>query len=134
MPSTFFLMRQISPCQRFDLEGALDRHFEALGRRRLDDEVDGAGAHGVDGGIDRAVRGLHDDRGNARLAVELVEHVHAVDAGHDKVEQHEGDIAALGSFEDLQGLLAEPGGLGIEAEALDGFFEDAALGGIVIDD
>ena len=38
--------------QRLDLERAVDRHLEPLGRGRLDDEVGGAGAHGVDGGID----------------------------------------------------------------------------------
>ena len=35
---------------------------------------------------------------------------------------------------DLDSLLAALGGLGVVAEALDGFFEDAALGGIVVDD
>ncbi len=39
-----------------------------------------------------------------------------------------------GAVEDLQGLLAALGGLGLVAETLDGFFEDAALGGIVVDD
>ena len=38
------------------------------------------------------------------------------------------------AFEDLQGLLAALGGLGLEAETLDGFFEDATLGWIVVDD
>ena len=42
--------------------------------------------------------------------------------------------AAIGALEDLQGLLAAVGGLGLVAETLDGFFEDAALGGIVVDD
>ena len=120
--------------QRFDLQRALDRDFEALGRHRLDHEVDGAGAHGVDGGFDRAVRRLHDDGRNARLAVELVEHGHAVEAAHHKIEKYERDIAALGPFEDLQGLLARAGGLSTEAQALDRFFENAALGGIVVDD
>ena len=68
------------------------------------------------------------------LARRAVEHLHAVDAGHDEVEQHEGDGARVGTFEDLQGLLAALGGLGVVAEALDGFFENAALGGIVVDD
>ena len=38
------------------------------------------------------------------------------------------------AVEDLQRLLAALRGLGVVAEALDGFFEDAALGGIVVDD
>ena len=40
----------------------------------------------------------------------------------------------IGALEDLQGLLAALGGLGLVAETLDGFFEDATLGGIVVDD
>ena len=62
VPSAFFLMRRDLARQRLDLQGAFDRDFEPLGRRRLDHEVDGAGAHGADGGVDRAVGGLHDDR------------------------------------------------------------------------
>ena len=120
--------------ERLDLQRALDRHLEALGRGGLDHEIDGARAHGVDGGVDRAVRGLHDDGGQPRLAVELVEHGHAVDPVHDQVEQNEADFGALGPFEDLQGLLAGAGAFGVEAEPLDGFFKNAALGGIVVDD
>ena len=106
VPSAFFLMRRDLACERLDLQRVLDRDLEPLGRRRLDDEVDGAGAHGDDGGLDRAVRGLHDDGRDAGLAAELVENGHAVEAGHDEVEKHEGDVAALGALEDLQGLLA----------------------------
>ena len=39
--------------QGFDFQSALHRHIEPLGGCRLDDKVDGAGAHGVDGGFDR---------------------------------------------------------------------------------
>ena len=120
--------------QRLDLEGALDGDFEALGRGRLDDEVDRAGAHRRDGGIERAVRGLHDDRRACRHGRYAPQDLHAVHAGHDEVEQHEGDRALVGRLHDLDSLLATLGGLGVVAEALDGFFEDAALGGIVIDD
>ena len=44
--------------QRLDLERAVDRHLEALGRSRLDDEVRRTGAHGRDGGVDRAMGGV----------------------------------------------------------------------------
>ena len=52
----------------------------------------------------------------------------------DEVEQHKGDIPMLGRFEDLQGLLAGAGGLSPEAQALDGLFENATLGRVVVDD
>ena len=87
-----------------------------------------------DGGVDRAVRGLHDDGRRAGLLRDAPQHLHAVHAGHDEVEQHEGDGAMIRAFQDVQGLLAALGGLGLVAETLDGFFEDAALGGIVVDD
>ena len=53
---------------------------------RLDDEVSGTGAHRVDGGVDRTVRGLYDDRRDAWLLREPVENGHAVNAGHDEIE------------------------------------------------
>src|SRR5581483_3518754 len=120
--------------QRLDLERAVDRHLEPLGRGRLDHEIDGAGAHGVDGGIDGAVCGLHDDGGRAGLGSHALEHLHAVDSRHDVVEQHERHRTTVGTFEDLESLLAASGGAGLEAETLDGFFEYATLGRIVIDD
>ncbi len=119
--------------QRLDLHGAVDRHFEPLGRGRLDDEVDGAEAHRVDRRVDRAVRGLHDDRRD-RLALQPLEHRHAVDAGHDEIEEDERDRAAIGPFEHFESLLSGVRGFGFEAEALDGLFEDAALGRIIVND
>ena len=62
------------------------------------------------------------------------QHLGAVDAGHDEIEQDQGDAAAVGALQDLDGLLAALGGPGLVAETLDGFFEDAALGWIVVDD
>ena len=68
------------------------------------------------------------------LRREAPQHLHAVEAGHDEVEQDQGDGGAIGPLEDLQGLLAALGGPGLVAETLDGFFENAALGRIVVDD
>ena len=48
--------------QRLDLERILDGDFEPLGTHRLDHEVDGAGAHRRNGGVDAAMSGLHDGR------------------------------------------------------------------------
>ncbi len=76
--------------QRFDLHGAAHRDFETLRRSRLDDEVDRTEAHGADGCIERAVGRQHDDR-RAGFAFEAIEHAHAVEAGHDEIEQHERD-------------------------------------------
>ena len=48
--------------ERAELQRVLDRHLQALGRGRLDDEIDGAGAHRRDHRVDAAVGGLHDHR------------------------------------------------------------------------
>ncbi len=63
-----------------------------------------------------------------------VEHGHAVDAGHDEVEEDEGDRAACRGLRGSAGPARRLGGLRLEAEPLDDLFEDATLGGIVIDD
>ena len=134
VPSTFFLMRLISPASASIFMALLIDTSSRSGEAGLMTKSTAPSAHGVDRGIDRAVRGLHDDGRKARLALELLEHGHAVDAGHDEIEQHEGDVGALGTFEHLEGLLAGVRGLGFKAEALDGLFENAALGRIVVDD
>jgi hypothetical protein len=54
-------------------------------------------------------------------------------AGHHQIEQHEGDGAALWRIEDVHGLLAAVYTPGVKAELADGFFEDAALSRIVVD-
>jgi hypothetical protein len=86
---------------------ALDRDIEPLRADRLDDEIDSAGPHCANGAIDRAVGGLDDDRGHAGcLGCDLIEHAHAVNAGHHEIEQDEGISAArrLTGFQ----LLASP--------------------------
>ena len=50
------------------------------------------------------------------------------------VEQDQRDPGVIGPLEDLQRLLATLGGAGLVAETADGFFEDATLGRIVVDD
>ncbi len=65
---------------------------------------------------------------------DALEDGHAVDAGHDEVEDHQRDRVALLGFENLEGLLARAAGLGFKTETLDRLFENATLGGIVIND
>ena len=44
--------------------------------------------------------------GGTGLAFETLENRHAVDAGHDEIEEHEGDRGPVRPFEQLEGLLA----------------------------
>ena len=48
--------------ERLDLERVLDGNFEPLRAHRLDHEIDGAGPHRRDRGVDRAMGRLHDGR------------------------------------------------------------------------
>jgi hypothetical protein len=77
---------------------------------------------------------LHDDRRHALGVTDALQDSHAVDAGHYKVEEHEGNWIAILGFEDLEGLLAGTARLGFETETLDRLFESTPLGRIVIDD
>ena len=86
-------LRWTSPSTRLDLERIGDRGLQPLGRGRLDDEIEGAGAHGRNHGLDAAVRGLDDDRnGDAALAHRL-QHADAVEVGHRQVEDDHADVA-----------------------------------------
>ena len=134
VPSAFFLMRLISPDSASILSAVLIETSSRSGEAGLMTKSSGTGAHRVDGGVDRTVRGLYDDRRNAGLLREAVENGHAVDAGHDEIEENERDGAMIRTLEDLDRLFAGIGGFGFEALALDHLFQDAALGRIVIDD
>ena len=95
--------------QRFDLEGALDRDLQALGRRRLDDEIDGAGAHGVMAVSIEPCAVCTMTGGLAGVGAMRRSDLHAVHARHDEVEQHEGDGAAVGSLAGSAAPARRPG-------------------------
>ncbi len=120
--------------QRLDPKRVLDGDLEPLGAYRLHHEIDGAGAHGRDGGIDAAMGGLHDDGWLARQGPHGRQHRHAVRAGHDEVEKDEADFAGAISLERGKGAIAAVGGFDVVAEPLDGLFENTTLCRVVIDD
>ena len=100
---------------------------------RLDDEVEGAGPHGADHRVDRAARGLDDHRQGFAALGQAFEHRHAVEVGHDQVENHQLEVAARGGQHGKTGLAAV-GGDRLVTEALDGLLKEAALNRIVVDD
>jgi hypothetical protein len=107
---------------------------EAFGIDRLDHEVVGAGAHRLDRGLDRALRRLHDDRAFGAHRGQPLEELQPVHARHHEVEHDEIDRLPARARQERQPRLAAVDGEGIEAEALGHFFQDAALGRIVVDD
>ena len=134
VPSAFFLMRLISPCRASifsallmetssrSIEVGLTTKSTAPARMAvIAVSIEPLAVCTIMGGVDG-------------FCAAALQDLHAADAGHHEVEQHEGDGAGVRPFQDLQGLLATLGGLGLVAETLDGLFENAALGRIVIDD
>ena len=120
--------------ERAELEGVLDRDLQAFGRDRLDDEIDRAGPHGADDRVDAAMGGLHDDRDGAVELAELGEHRHAVEIGHDEIEDDQRKGLAVGPGQPGDRLLAAGSGGGAVPEPLDSGAEQPALHGIIVDD
>ena len=108
------------------------RYLQALGARGLDHEVDRARAHGRDHGVDRAVRGLHDHRRVDAALLEPAEDSHAVEVGHDEVEDDAADPGAVLALEQAQRRLAAVGQHRLVAEAADHGVEQPALDRIVV--
>ena len=130
----FLLQARHFAGQRADLQRVADRDRDALGARRLHEEVAGAGAHGVDGGIDAALGGQHDHRQFRLVDAQLRHHRHAVHVGHDEIEQDERDLVAARTVQEIERGLAARRGHDIHAASRDRGFEKPALYGIVVDD
>ncbi len=68
--------------------------MQPFGADRFDHEIDGPGAHRGDDIVDAAVRGLHDHRHVDCGLAHFGEHAHAVEIGHDQIEDHAIDVRA----------------------------------------
>ena len=118
---------------RLDLERIADRGLQPVGRGRLDDEIEGAVAHGRNDGLDAALGGLHDDRDVDAALAHRLQHADAVEAGHDEIEDDHRDVARAGTVEHIEtGLAAVGDDCGV-AEFRHRGLEQPALHGIVID-
>ena len=119
--------------QRIDAQRIADRHLEAFGADRLDDEVRRARAHGGNDDLDRAMRRL-DDRGHRDIALAHPrQHPHAVEIGHDEVEDQEIDRRSLARLEARERGFARFHAFGVVAKSSGHRLEQAPLDGIVID-
>ncbi len=114
------------------LQGVADADQQAVGADRLDEEVLGAGLHGLDHRLYAAVGRQHDDRrGHARRA-HLGQGLHARQAGHDEIQKHNVGAAALGQTVD--GLAPAFGVDDRIAFTVEHRLNQAALRGIIVDD
>ena len=120
--------------ERVDAQRVLDRDLQPLGADGLDDKVQRAGAHRGNHRFDRAMRGL-DDRGNPdRPPAHALKHAHAVEVGHDQIENDEIDRRALRQFQPRQRLFPGRRRLDVIAESPAHGLQQPALNGIVVND
>ena len=120
--------------ERIDAQGVLDRDLQALRPDRLDDEIDGAGAHRRDHRLDGAVRRLHDDRRFDAAFAQLRHEAEPVEVGHDEVDDGDVDALALRRAQESKRLVAALGDHRLITEAAHHGLEEPALNGIVVDD
>ena len=118
---------------RLDLERVGDCRAQPVGRGRLDDEIEGAGAHRRDHCLDAALRGLHDHRHRDAALTHRVENAEAVDAWHGEIEDNRCNVATARAVKRLQRRFAAVGNDRLMAEFRDCALEQPALHGIVVD-
>ena len=85
--------------QAVALHGVPERHEEPLASERLLDEIEGPLPRRLDGGLDRAVPGHHDDGQRRPLRLDGLEQLDAVHPGHLHVAEDDADFRVV-----LQGL------------------------------
>ena len=108
--------------------------MQALRPDRLDDEVDGAGAHGRDDVVDAAVRRLHDHRHADPRLTQSGQYAEAVKVWHDQIEDHAIDPGTVGGAQQRQCGVAVVARHRLVAEFLQHAFEQPALHRIIVDD
>ena len=77
--------------ERVGRKRILDRNLQTFRPNGLHDEIRSAGAHRRDDGLDRTMRRLHDDGRLQLLVPHSRKNAHAVEIGHDEVENEQRD-------------------------------------------
>ncbi len=128
--STDFI-RRFSTARRAAVEGVADGDEQAVEVGRLLDEVERPAPRRLDGGLDGAVAGDHDDRRLRHLVGGDAEDVETVHLGHLDVEERE-VVAALAQHRDRR--LAVFGLLDVVVFVLENLAQGAADRALVVDD
>jgi hypothetical protein len=119
------------PLGRTNLQRTGDRRLDALGRCRLDDEIESAVAHGLHDRFNAALRGLNDDRHADIALAHGPEHADPIQPRHRQVEDHDRNIAS--PVEGPKAGLSAIGNHGLVTEFRDRRLQQPALDRIVID-
>ena len=120
--------------KRADLELVADRNGDAFGAGGLDQEIVGAGAHRLHGAVDAAARGQHDHRQVGIGCAQLGQHLQPAHVGHHQVQQHQRDLFAARTVDQVQRRAAAGRGDDLHAAAGDRRFQQSPLHGIVVND
>ena len=132
-PPTFLLRRFTSSVSALTLSRFWIETLRRSGLDRLDHEIVGPGAHRLDDGFDRALRGLDDDRQVAADRLHAVEEFEPGHVRHVEVEDDQFDGAAGLAFQHFQRLQAAIDRHRVAAEAANHFLENSTLSRIVFD-
>ena len=125
-----FWQLDVRPCQPLRLRGLVGDRPQLADIQRLGQVRRGAGLHGGDGRLDRAVAGEDHDLGVGQLALGLGQDLQAADPIHDQV----GDDDVEGLFLDQPQALAAAGGHdALVADPLEALGHGVGVGFIVVD-
>ena len=114
-----------------ELQRPAEDQQDLVGLERLDQVVLGSEAGRLDGGPDRAVCRHHDDANFGMLGLQLADDGDAVHARQPLVGQGEIDVLSL---QEVEGLLAAPGGQDVEAPELEGAAQGPQEDVVILDD
>ena len=120
--------------ERPRLERVLDGDLKPLRPDGLDQKIKGTGAHRRSHRLDRPPGRLNDGRRRKASRAHSSEHAHAVEIGHDEIENQEIYGVPVRVEKALNRRLAALERLRAIAEPLDEIDETAALDRIVVDD
>ena len=102
--------------ERIGAQRVLDRKLQPLRADGFYDEIVRARAHRRNHRFDRTMRRLHDGRDGDLSFAQAAEDAHAVEVGHDQIEDEQIDGRQVGRVDARQSGLAAVDGLGIVAE------------------
>ncbi|ENN87377.1 hypothetical protein RHSP_27012 [Rhizobium freirei PRF 81] len=115
-----------------ELQSIGDRRRNALRRHWLDDEIEGAGPHGLHDRVYAALPRLHDDGQVDPHIVQCAQKLDTVHFRHHQIEHDDVDLiaAALQNLKAETAILRQMGNVSVP---LDGIFQQTTLNRIILD-
>ena len=121
LAAEFLFKLAVLVAQIADFERLADDGYQMIERKRLQQEIDGAGLHRLDRVLDRAERGHHDHRDMRIHAADDLEHLEAGHSGQLEIGEDQ-----VGAIDQRQRFFGGRGLLDIETGVEQLQFQDAA--------